>query len=234
MFGRHQDKKLVQLSLVTLVLALVFVYRVRREIDGQRLPPATASTEPQIQEITPQTSPQNSHPKSDQNFEKNSDQNFDEKNLEKNFEENSLPQFEEIPAQKENPAIPDLILLSGTEIVYTPLEIPQQLGIIPKFSLKDSNNIFFALLGENPPDLSGVETVFDGSLYTMDTLEEITQNKLFGERIQFINLPENKNLLVLMIVEFQGDYRFIQVPFSIYHRSKNYLKNLFFDAYNGR
>ncbi len=233
MFGRHQDKKLVQLSLVTLVLALVFVYRVRREIDGQRLPPATASTEPQIQEISPEISPQTSPQNPIQNFEKNPNENFEE-NLEKNLEENSLPQFEEIPAQNENPAIPDLILLSGTEIVYTPLEIPQQLGIIPKFSLKDSNNIFFALLGENPPDLSGVETVFDGSLYTMDTLEEITQNKLFGERIQFINLPENKNLLVLMIVEFQGDYRFIQVPFSIYHRSKNYLKNLFFDAYNGR
>jgi hypothetical protein len=52
---------------------------------------------------------------------------------------------------------------------------------------------------------------------------------LFGEKIMFINIPEYKDKIVLMILYIDQDVWLLQIDYNVYHKSKNYLKSLFID-----
>jgi hypothetical protein len=52
------------------------------------------------------------------------------------------------------------------------------------------------------------------------------ENNLPGQRMTFINLPEYKGKLVVMVVNIDQYSWIIQIPTKIYHQSKDTLKNI--------
>ena len=54
----------------------------------------------------------------------------------------------------------------------------------------------------------------------MTTEEEILQNKLFGDKILFLNLPQYKDKKVLLIVSIKKSLRLIDMDYKNYHSSK--------------
>ncbi|HMS91450.1 MAG TPA: hypothetical protein PKC87_04475, partial [Candidatus Absconditabacterales bacterium] len=68
-----------------------------------------------------------------------------------------------------------------------------------------------------------------GNLYTLTTEQDIIQNKLFGNKVVFINLPEYKDKQVLMLLYLDDGIWLVQMEYSLYHKSKSYLKSLFID-----
>lgn len=63
----------------------------------------------------------------------------------------------------------------------------------------------------------------------MSTEQEIIENKLFGKKVVFINLPEYKDKQVVMLVYQSDGIRLMQIEYNVYHKSKPYLKSLFID-----
>jgi hypothetical protein len=55
----------------------------------------------------------------------------------------------------------------------------------------------------------------------------LVKNQLFGDKVSFINLPEYKNKMVVMLLTVNGQYWLIQMSYEKYHHAKSYLKNLF-------
>lgn len=77
------------------------------------------------------------------------------------------------------------------------------------------------------PDLASITKLLGGTIYVMNTEKEILENKLFGTKVTFINIPEYKNKTVLFMVELPNEIWLLQVPYETYHTSKGYLNNLF-------
>ena len=50
------------------------------------------------------------------------------------------------------------------------------------------------------PDLASITKLLGGTIYVMNTEKEILENKLFGTKVTFINIPEYKNKTVLFMV----------------------------------
>ncbi len=63
----------------------------------------------------------------------------------------------------------------------------------------------------------------------MATEQELIQNKLFGNKVVYLNLPEYKDKQVIMLVYMDDGIRLIQIEYALYHKSKAYLKSLFID-----
>ena len=63
----------------------------------------------------------------------------------------------------------------------------------------------------------------------MATEQELIQNKLFGNKVVYLNLPEYKDKQVIMLVYMDDGIRLIQIEYELYHKSKAYLKSLFID-----
>ena len=61
----------------------------------------------------------------------------------------------------------------------------------------------------------------------MATESEILENKLFGDKLSFINLQVFKDKYVLIVIELEGKTWLIQVPAKSYYTSKSYLQSLF-------
>jgi hypothetical protein len=133
-----------------------------------------------------------------------------------NLDSNLIPSWQE-----------DIRLLSGTSLYFGPLDAIQELGISYKYALKDNQNIYYLYLGDEDIDLPSIARGFNGSLYIMNTSQEILSNQLFGDKITFINIPKYKDQQVFMVVEQGSDVRLIQIAYPIYHQSKIYLQNLF-------
>ncbi|MFA7298331.1 MAG: hypothetical protein WC010_01675 [Candidatus Absconditabacterales bacterium] len=120
-------------------------------------------------------------------------------------------------------------LLSGTSIYYGSIAIIEKLGIKYQYALADEQGIWFIYLGTPSYDFTSIARALKGSLYTLTTEQDILQNKLFGNKIVFINLPEYKDKQVLMLIYFNDGIWLVQMEYSLYHKSKAYLKSLFID-----
>ncbi|MFZ2150491.1 MAG: hypothetical protein WAZ12_02330 [Candidatus Absconditicoccaceae bacterium] len=119
--------------------------------------------------------------------------------------------------------------LSGTKLFYGILESIEKLGIAYKYILEDQKGIYYVYLGDFKYDIVSIARKLGGNIYTINTEQEILKNKLFGDKITFINLPEYKNKIVLIIVYIGKDTWLLQVDYTLYHKSKTYLQNLFID-----
>lgn len=134
----------------------------------------------------------------------------------------------ELPQSITDPS--DLTILSGTTVYFGEIEAVDKLGISYNYALKDDKNIFYIYLdAKNLPDFASISRGLGGSIYVMNTEQDILQNKLFGDKITFINLPEYKNKTTLMVVEVNNQAWLLQVDYTVYHQSKSYLKDLFID-----
>jgi len=120
-------------------------------------------------------------------------------------------------------------LLSGTSIYYGSLAIIEKLGIKYQYALADGSGTWYIYLGTPSYDFASIARALKGSLYILSTEQDIIQNKLFGNKIVFINLPEYKDQQVLMLIYLNDGIRLIQIEYNLYHKSKTYLKSLFID-----
>jgi len=120
-------------------------------------------------------------------------------------------------------------LLSGTSIYYWPIEIIEKLWIKYQYALADEKGIRYIYLGTPSYDFASIARALKGSLYTVATEQDLLQNKLFGNKVIYINLPEYKDKQVVMLVYLKSGIWLIQMEYSLYHKSKAYIKSLFTD-----
>lgn len=120
-----------------------------------------------------------------------------------------------------------ITLLSGTSIYYGPIAIIEKLGIKYQYALADEKGIWYIYLGTPSYDFVSIARALKGSLYTLTTEQDLIQNQLFGNKVVFINLPEYKDKQVLMLIYLNDGIWLVQMEYSLYHKSKAYLKSLF-------
>lgn len=120
-------------------------------------------------------------------------------------------------------------LLSGTSIYYGSIAIIEKLGIKYQYALVDGTGISYIYLGTPSYDFASIARALKWDLYTLATEQDILQNKLFGNKVVFINLPEYKDKEVFMLIYLDDGIWLIQINYSLYHKSKSYIKSLFTD-----
>lgn len=120
-------------------------------------------------------------------------------------------------------------LLSWTSIYYWSISVIEKLGIKYQYALADEKGIRYIYLGTPSYDFASIARALKGNLYTLATEQDILQNKLFGNKVVFINLPEYKDKQVLMLFYLNDGIWLVQMEYSLYHKSKTYLKSLFID-----
>lgn len=119
--------------------------------------------------------------------------------------------------------------LSWTQLFYWILESIEKLWISYKYILEDQKWIYYIYLWDLKYDVASIARKLWWNIYTINTEQEILKNQLFGDKITFINLPEYKNKIVLIIIYIGNDTWLLQVDYKLYHKSKIYLQNLFID-----
>ena len=122
-----------------------------------------------------------------------------------------------------------ITMLSGTSIYYGKIEIIEKLGIKYQYALTDAQGIRYIYLGTPSYDFASIARALKGTIYTMATEQELLQNKLFGNKVVFINLPEYKDKKVVMLIYQNDGIWLIQVDYANYHKSKAYIQSLFTD-----
>ena len=95
--------------------------------------------------------------------------------------------------------------------------------------MADEKGIRYIYLGTPSYDFASIARALKGSLYTVATEQDLLQNKLFGNKVIYINLPEYKDKQVVMLVYLKSGIWLIQMEYSLYHKSKAYIKSLFTD-----
>ncbi len=123
----------------------------------------------------------------------------------------------------------DIIYLSWTKLFYGILESVEKLWINYKYILQDDKLIYYIYLWDLKYDIVNIARKLWGNIYTINTEQDILKNMLFGDKIIFINLPEYKDKIVLIILYIDEDVWLLQIDYDLYHKSKNYLKSLFID-----
>ena len=101
------------------------------------------------------------------------------------------------------------------------------LGIKYAYALIDTQGTYFINLGIPTYDFASIARNLQGTMYELKTEADIQQNKLFGSKVSFINLPQYKDKKVTMIITLNGESRLIRMDYAKYHKSKSYLKSLF-------
>ncbi len=99
-----------------------------------------------------------------------------------------------------------------------------------QYILKNMDNTHFVFLGDfDPTDRQELITKKWGNLVAIEGETAISQNQLLGDKVIFINLPEYKNIKVLMLVFFEDakDVWFIQIDHDTYYAKKDQLGPLF-------
>lgn len=122
-----------------------------------------------------------------------------------------------------------IMVLSGTSLWYGRVESVEKLGISYQYALKDQKDIYYVFLDPEKYKFDEIVKSLGWTTYTITTEKDIMENKLFWEKITFINLPEYKWTKVIMLIEFQKALWLIQVNYQIYHSSKWYIKTLFIE-----
>ena len=103
----------------------------------------------------------------------------------------------------------------------------EKLGIKYAYALIDQQNTYYINLGNSTYDIASITRKLGGSVYELKTEADINQNKLFGTKVTFINLPEYKDQKVVMIISWKGESWLIWIDYALYHKSKSYIKSLF-------
>jgi hypothetical protein len=121
----------------------------------------------------------------------------------------------------------DIYILTGTEKYFGPIKIVEKLGIDYAYALKDQKDIYYIFLGRQDYDFDQIARQLGGNTYKINTEQEILENKLFGESITYINIPEYKDDTVILLAKVNDVQRLIQIDYSIYHESKGHLRSIF-------
>jgi len=121
----------------------------------------------------------------------------------------------------------DIYILSGTEKYFGPIKIIEKLGIDYAYALKDEKDIYYIFLWKDDYDFDQIARQLGWNTYKINTEQEIIKNKLFWEKITYINIPEYKDDTVIILVTVSDITRLLQIDYAIYHESKLHIKNVF-------
>lgn len=121
----------------------------------------------------------------------------------------------------------EMVVLRWTHTYYGDLDFVNLLWISYKYALKDDKWIYYLNMDGYTYDFSDIARKLWWNLYIMNTESEILANKMFGNKVTYINIPDYANKKVLMLIDVNNQSRLLAVDYSIYHTSKSYLQSLF-------
>lgn len=121
----------------------------------------------------------------------------------------------------------EMVVLRWTHTYYWDLDFVNLLWISYKYALTDSKWIYYLNMDGYTYDFSDIARKLWWNLYIMNTESEILANKMFGNKVTYINIPDYANKKVLMLIDVNNQSRLLAVDYSIYHQSKSYLQSLF-------
>jgi hypothetical protein len=111
---------------------------------------------------------------------------------------------------------------------YGRVESAEKLWISYQYALKDQNDIYYVFMDPSKKvKLEEIVKALWGTTHTLYTEKDIMENKLFWDKVTFINLPEYKGQKVIMLIEYKKELWLIQINYTVYHKSKWYMKQLF-------
>ena len=126
-----------------------------------------------------------------------------------------------------NNSLSEMVVLRWTHTYYGDLDFVNLLWISYKYALKDDKWIYYLNMDGYTYDFSDIARKLWWNLYIMNTESEILANKMFGNKVTYINIPDYANKKVLMLIDVNNQSRLLAVDYSIYHQSKSYLQSLF-------
>ena len=121
----------------------------------------------------------------------------------------------------------EMIILPWTKTYYWTLDFVEKLWINYKYALVDEKWIYYLNMWDYKYDFSDIARKLWWNLYIMNTEQEIIQNSMFGDKVTYINIPEYKNIKVLILLDINSQSWLLDINYSIYHQVKDYLKSLF-------
>ena len=236
----EREKKLVSLCLCILFVAFIVVYSLLYQVKGQEL---LAKMQADLEKKTIQTWTTQISTWETQIFSLELDKvNTGSSTAEltswvnnSNIATTGVDAKPVVEEQNQNASTDDastpqeqeFLMLSGTDLYFWVVDSFEKLGLNPEYILKDRREIYYAFFDKEPTDLKKIVQKLGGNIYVMATESEILKNELFWNKISYINLPEYKTKLVVLLLEVDQKYRLLQIPYSKYHTSKSYLKTLF-------
>ena len=131
------------------------------------------------------------------------------------------------PNSSDTTTLSEMVVLRWTHTYYWDLDFVNLLWISYKYALKDDKWIYYLNMDGYTYDFSDIARKLWWNLYIMNTESEILANKMFGNKVTYINIPEYANKKVLMLIDVNNQSRLLAVDYSIYHQSKSYLQSLF-------
>jgi len=120
----------------------------------------------------------------------------------------------------------DIYILSGTERYFGALMTIEKLWIDYKYALKDDRDIYYIALDVPQYDFDKIVRELSWTTYKLTTEQDILNNNLFGDKITFINIPEFKDKIVIMLIEIHNMKRLVQISYDIYYESKWHLAKI--------
>lgn len=225
----HDEKKLIRLAMITLFLSLMIVYMLLYQVKWDKLktetPIKTTWKVAIVQKSWTILSTVNTENKT-WNLITSGNANSGSKTLIPTIKSNSWSKIWTTSWIKSNVK---LNILSWTDIYYWGSDSVDKLWIKYQYALRDKKDMYYFNLWNPTYDFKSIAKSLWWDTFTLITEQDIFQNKLFWTKVIFINLPENKNKLVLMVVYVKNEVWLIQVWYDMYHKSKDYIKSLFID-----
>jgi len=247
------DKKTIQLAMLLIFLSLLVIYVLLFAIKWDNMTMQDTSptdttkiiyqenTEPTISSIINDTNTEATATNTDTN-QKNTEEpkiwfntnQIDQTNqmevLSADFENQNNQTFITTNTKENKNTLDkkdDIYILSGTRKYFGPIKAIEKLGIDYTYALKDEKDIYYIFLWENNYDFDQIARQLGWNTYKINTEQEIMKNKLFGESITYINIPEFKDDTVIILVTISDITRLLQIDYEIYHSSKWHIKNVF-------
>ena len=124
--------------------------------------------------------------------------------------------------------LPQVIILTIFVLIVKPIITSLILGRMWHTDVY-KRQIYYINIWSNEYDFDDIARKLWWSTYKITTEQELLKNKLFWDKVTYINLPEYKGKKVLMLVYINKNIRLIEVENQLYYKSKWYLKSLFID-----
>lgn len=226
----HDEKKLIRLAMITLFLSLMIVYMLLYQVkwDKLKVVTSTKSWNDKVS-IVPKT------------WTISEVMRVDNKTWSLVISGNANSGTKIIAPIKSNSWTKAIVvktwstigtkikMLSWTYIYYGWSDSLDKLWIKYQYALRDTKDIHYFNLWNPTYDFKSIARSLWWDTFTLITEQDIFQNKLFWGKVIFINLPENKDKLVLMVIYVNNEVWMIEISYDIYHKSKEYIKSLFID-----
>lgn len=232
----NHEKKLIRLSLATLFLSLLMIYILLYQVKGDKMEKKETTTqEPQWITITETSWTESTiiEPTTTQDI---TDITWaEESDLFKLETQWSAPKIASGGTTNKTgwettwSSTTNIHMLSWTKLYYGKIDAIEKLGIKYLYALIDESWTFLINLWPQQYNFDNIARALNGDVYKITTEQELAKNKLFGEKVIYINIPEYKGKTVVMLEYIGKEIRLIQINYTLYHKSKSYLKSLFID-----